>query len=71
MTVDPSDPESFEGVQPDGPGQETPEADAAEQRAELRPEGDEPLTEVDRNGADEADAAEQARVVTHDEDDYR
>ncbi|MFG2600911.1 hypothetical protein [Streptomyces sp. NPDC048462] len=71
MTVDPSDPESFEGVQPDGPGQETPEADAAEQRTELRPEGDEPLTEVDRNRANEADAAEQARVVTHDEDDYR
>lgn len=74
MTVDPSDPESFEDVQPDGPGQETPEADAAEQRAELRPESDEPLTEVDRNRANEADAAEQARAVSHDEhdeDDYR
>ncbi|MFD7721477.1 hypothetical protein [Streptomyces sp. NPDC059814] len=71
MTVDPSDPETFEDVQPDEPDQETPEADAAEQQAELRPESDEPLTELDRNRANEADAAEQARVVTHDEDDYR
>ncbi|MBO0913431.1 hypothetical protein [Streptomyces laculatispora] len=71
MTVDPSDPETFEEVQPDEPGQETPEADAAEQQAELRPESDEPLTDLDRNRANEADAAEQARVVTDDEDDYR
>ncbi|MEU8507043.1 hypothetical protein AB0C40_20390 [Streptomyces brevispora] len=71
MTVDPSDPETFEGVQPDDPGQETPEADAAEQQTELRPEGDEPLTELDRNHANEADAAEQARIVADDEDDYR
>ncbi|WP_406454520.1 hypothetical protein OG782_24960 [Streptomyces sp. NBC_00876] len=71
MTVDPSDPETFEDVQPDEPGQETPEADAAEQQAELRPQRDEPLTELDRNGANEADAAEQARVVAQDEDDYR
>ncbi|MCX4769989.1 hypothetical protein OG322_11380 [Streptomyces sp. NBC_01260] len=71
MTVDPSDPETFEDVQPDEPGQETPEADAAEQQAELRPESDEPLTDLDRNRANEADAAEQARIVTDDEDDYR
>ncbi|MEV0782236.1 hypothetical protein AB0I52_04450 [Streptomyces sp. NPDC050423] len=71
MTVDPSDPETFEDVQPDEPDQETPEADAAEQQAELRPESDEPLTELDRNHANEADAAEQTRVVPHDEDDYR
>ncbi|WLQ40822.1 hypothetical protein P8A22_13030 [Streptomyces laculatispora] len=71
MTVDPSDPETFEEVQPDEPGQETPEADAAEQQAELRPESDEPLTDLDRNRANEADAAEQARIVTDDEDDYR
>lgn len=71
MTVDPSDPNTFEDVQPDEPDQETPEADAAEQQAELRPRSDEPLTELDRNGANEADAADQARVVTQDEDDYR
>ncbi|MEU8625819.1 hypothetical protein [Streptomyces sp. NPDC048669] len=71
MTVDPGDPETFEDVQPDEPDQETPEADAAEQQAELRPESDDPLTELDRNRANEADAAEQTRVVPHDEDDYR
>ncbi|WNI22596.1 hypothetical protein [Streptomyces sp. ITFR-16] len=71
MTVDPSDPETFEDVQPDEPGQETPEADAAEQQTDLRPGTDEPLTDLDPNGADEADAADQARVVPQDEDDYR
>ncbi|HEY9329801.1 MAG TPA: hypothetical protein VIS09_16430 [Streptomyces sp.] len=71
MTVDPSDPESFEDVQPDDPGHEAPDADAAEQHADLRPEDDEPLTGVDRDDANEADAAEQARVVPQDEDDYR
>ncbi|MFI6864090.1 hypothetical protein ACIBKZ_30035 [Streptomyces sp. NPDC050421] len=71
MTVDPSDPDSFEDVQPDDPSQEAPDADAAEQHADLRPEDDEPLTDVDRDRANEADAAEQARVVPQDEDDYR
>lgn len=71
MTVDPSDPESFEDVQPDDPGHEAPDADAAEQHADLRPEDDEPLTDVDRDRANEADAVEQARVVPQDEDDYR
>lgn len=71
MTVDPSDPESFEDVQPDDPAHEAPDADAAEQHADLRPEDDEPLTDVDRDRANEADAAEQARVVPQDEDDYR
>ncbi|MGC4944689.1 hypothetical protein ACLQ2N_00525 [Streptomyces sp. DT224] len=71
MTVDPRDPETFEDVQPDEPDQETPEADAAEQQADLRPEGDEPLTDLDRSGASEADAADQARAVPQDEDDYR
>ncbi|SEC63077.1 hypothetical protein SAMN05216483_2080 [Streptomyces sp. 2131.1] len=71
MTVDPRDPETFEDVQPDEPDQETPEADAAEQHADLRPESDEPLTDLDRGGVSEADAADQARVVPQDEDDYR
>ncbi|WP_393060338.1 hypothetical protein [Streptomyces sp. LN549] len=71
MTVDPNDPETFEGVQPDDPDQEAPDADAAEQRTDLRPQGDEPLADVDRDRANEADAAEQARVVPQDEDDYR
>ncbi|MGW1410212.1 hypothetical protein [Streptomyces sp. NPDC002403] len=71
MTVDPSDPETFEDIQPDEPDEETPRADAAEQRADLQQEHDEPLTDIDRDSANEADAAEQARVVTQDEDDYR
>ncbi|MEU1089413.1 hypothetical protein ACFYPN_04135 [Streptomyces sp. NPDC005576] len=71
MTVDPRDPETFEDEQPDPPGLETPAADAAEQRTEVRPEDDEPLTEVDTDEADEADVAEQTKVVAEDEDDYR
>ncbi|MFB8037788.1 hypothetical protein ACFC5Z_33660 [Streptomyces sp. NPDC056004] len=71
MTVDPSDPETFEEIQPDEPDQETPRADAAEQQADLQQRRDEPLTEIDRDSANEADAAEQARVVAQDEDEYR
>ncbi|MFF4246322.1 hypothetical protein ACFYY2_17900 [Streptomyces sp. NPDC001822] len=71
MTVDPSDPETFEDTQPDESGPEAPEADAAEQRAPVGQERDEPLTGVDPGAANEADAAEQARVVSQDEDDYR
>ncbi|MFB7912705.1 hypothetical protein [Streptomyces sp. NPDC056061] len=71
MTVDPSDPETFEDIQPDEPGQETPRADAAEQRADLQQRRDAPLTDIDREKVNEADAAEQARVVTQDEEDYR
>ncbi|MER6504341.1 hypothetical protein ABT218_34705 [Streptomyces sp. NPDC001455] len=71
MTVDPSDPETFEDVQPDEPDQETPRADAAEQRTDLQQRRDEPLTEIDRERANVADAVEQARVVAQDEDDYR
>ncbi|MFE9861690.1 hypothetical protein ACFYPZ_02805 [Streptomyces sp. NPDC005506] len=71
MTVDPSDPETFEDVQPDEPDQETPEADAVEQHADLQQKRDDPLTDIDRATANEADAAEQHRVVAQDEDDYR
>ncbi|MER5746100.1 hypothetical protein [Streptomyces sp. NPDC002225] len=71
MTVDPSDPETFTDVQPDEPDQETPRADAAEQRADLQQRDDEPLTDVDPDAANEADAVEQTRVVAQDEDDYR
>ncbi|MFI5628272.1 hypothetical protein ACIA8E_02575 [Streptomyces sp. NPDC051664] len=71
MTVDPSDPETFEDVQPDEPDQETPEADAVEQHADLQQKSDDPLTDIDRATANEADAAEQHRVVPQDEDDYR
>ncbi|PWS45753.1 hypothetical protein DLE01_37325 [Streptomyces sp. FT05W] len=71
MTVDPSDPDTFEDPQPDAPDPEAPEEDSAEQQATVRPERDEPLTGIDRGTANEADAAEQARVVAQDEDDYR
>ncbi|QDY81236.1 hypothetical protein FQU76_22950 [Streptomyces qinzhouensis] len=54
----------------DRPDEEVPEADAAEQRTEVRPERDDP-PRIDRDRANEADAVEQARVVTQDEDDYR
>ncbi|CAL9426245.1 hypothetical protein [Streptomyces werraensis] len=75
MAVDPTDPETFEededvqeGVEFDV---EAPEVDAAEQQAEVRPQGDDPLEEVDPDRANEADLVEQARVVQLDEDDYR
>ncbi|MCX5399578.1 hypothetical protein [Streptomyces sp. NBC_00102] len=71
MTVDPRDPETFLDEQPDPPGLETPAADAAEQRTEVRQEDDEPQTEAGTEEADEADVAEQTKVVAEHEDDYR
>ncbi|WTB88768.1 hypothetical protein OIE99_11175 [Streptomyces cellulosae] len=75
MAVDPTDPETFEededvqeGVEYDV---EAPEVDAAEQQAEVRPQEDDPLEEVDPDRANEADLVEQARVVQLDEEDYR
>ncbi|GAA2515463.1 hypothetical protein [Streptomyces gobitricini] len=75
MTVDPTDPDTFDAHE-NGEGTapldaETPEADAAEQNRDLQERTDEPLTRVDPAVANEADAAEQTRVVTLDEDDYR
>ncbi|MGY0491943.1 hypothetical protein [Streptomyces sp. WG-D5] len=72
MTVDPTDPETFTEHRPAEAGVETPEADSAEQLTELAPEqDDEPGTGADPDAANEADRAEQARVVALDEDDYR
>ncbi|MFD3656179.1 hypothetical protein ACTU45_32980 [Streptomyces sp. 24-1644] len=71
MTVDPGDPDTFDDVQPDEPDHETPDADAAEQHADVQPRSDDPLASIDRDRANEADAAEQMRVVPLDEDDYR
>jgi hypothetical protein len=88
MTVDPTDPDTFDPLRPDDQstesasesvsepteiGTETPEDDAAEQRAALLADDedtDEPL-DIDPAAADEGDAAEQARTVTLDEDEYR
>ena len=80
MAVDPTDPEvfdeseEFEEFEADAPPEvdvEAPENDAAQQFADIAPERDDPLEDVDPARANEADLIEQARVVTLDEDDYR
>ncbi|NEB77885.1 hypothetical protein G3I40_22090 [Streptomyces sp. SID14478] len=72
MTVDPRDPDTFAETEPPQIDVEAPEADAAEQLTELAPEQDDvPSDAADPDGANEADRAEQARVVALDEDDYR
>ncbi|MCZ9347838.1 hypothetical protein NGM37_60170 [Streptomyces sp. TRM76130] len=74
MAIDPSDPETFETDEAQDTqdvGVEAPDADAAEQQTDIAPVRDDPLTEVEPDRANEADLAEQARVVTLDEDDYR
>jgi hypothetical protein len=76
MAFDPSDPETFEEETFEEENAteidvEAPENDAAQQHADLAPEHDDPLTEVDPGRANEADLVEQARVVSLDEDDYR
>ncbi|MFC4500032.1 MULTISPECIES: hypothetical protein [Streptomyces] len=72
MAVDPTDPETFE--EDDDFGEidvEAPQDDAAEQYTDVTRERDVPLEDVDPARANEADLAEQARVVSLDEDDYR
>ncbi|MER7675426.1 MULTISPECIES: hypothetical protein [unclassified Streptomyces] len=72
MTVDPTDPETFTAADESTDlDPEAPEADAAEQHAELTPRDDTLRAAGDSPDADEADLAEQARVVELDEDDYR
>ncbi|GGU72262.1 hypothetical protein GCM10010275_03440 [Streptomyces litmocidini] len=71
MTVDPNEPDTFIEEEVVVLDEETPEADAAEQHAELQQREDELPAHVERDSANEADASEQARVVALDEDDYR
>ncbi|MET7638325.1 hypothetical protein [Streptomyces sp. NPDC005438] len=73
MPVDPTEPtETFEDrYEDEGPGFETPEADAAEQRIELLQQRDAPMTGRVGEAVDPADAWEQTRVVEDDEEDYR
>jgi hypothetical protein len=79
MTADPTHPDTFEDddIRDTGTGDEAevppeaPEADAAEQHADLTPPPREVPEEGSPDGANEADRAEQARVVELDEDDYR
>ena len=72
MAFDPTDPETFTDEEDATEIHvEAPENDAAEQQAEVAPEHDEPLTDADKDRANEADLIEQTRVVSLDEDDYR
>ncbi|MFE4612224.1 hypothetical protein ACWFRQ_14825 [Streptomyces niveus] len=84
MSADPSDPDIFpndsdkeerraeaDSGELEELDEETPEADAAEQRTDVQPSEDDPPAPIDTAEADEADAAEQARIVSLDEDDYR
>ncbi|MEU7132213.1 hypothetical protein [Streptomyces sp. NPDC046261] len=73
MPVDPTDPDTFEddAVSVEIDDVEAPEADAAEQHADLAPRRDDPESDIHPDNANEADRAEQARVVELDEDDYR
>ncbi|KUJ64303.1 hypothetical protein ACZ90_56980 [Streptomyces albus subsp. albus] len=50
---------------------EASEGDRAEQHTDLSPHRDEPVTGADLDSANEADRAEQARVVELNEDEYR
>ncbi|MER6024533.1 hypothetical protein [Streptomyces sp. NPDC001851] len=74
MAHDPTEPDAIDDLEADTSPEidvEAPEVDAAEQHADIKPERDDPLTEVDPARANEADLVEQARVVSLDEDDYR
>jgi hypothetical protein len=77
MSVDPTDPDVLENAydayeeEPEGTGFEAAEADAAEQQAELLRQRNEPMTDRGSDEVDPADAAEQARVVEVNEDEYR
>ncbi|MFI1799127.1 hypothetical protein ACH427_17500 [Streptomyces sp. NPDC020379] len=72
MTVDPSDPDTFEeATEAPEVDVEAPEADTAEQHADITPRRDDLMRHIHPDSADEADLAEQARVVELDEDDYR
>ncbi|MCM2389054.1 hypothetical protein [Streptomyces albipurpureus] len=79
MAIDPTEPETVYDDETNGDnssgagssGGEVPEADAAEQQQDVRPERDDPQPHIDKDRSNEADAIEQARVVALDEDDYR
>ncbi|GAA3181226.1 MULTISPECIES: hypothetical protein [Streptomyces] len=71
MPVDPSDPDTFDDENGTAFSDEAPEADAQEQHADVAPHRDEPLSGTDPDAANEADRAEQSRVVELNEDEYR
>ncbi|MGV4987473.1 hypothetical protein ACWC0C_11595 [Streptomyces sp. NPDC001709] len=75
MAYDPTEPDTTEDLETETAAEvdvEAPEVDAAEQHADIAPDRDDPLTEVDPDrAANVADQVEQTRVVALDEDDYR
>ncbi|MCP9206243.1 hypothetical protein [Streptomyces cucumeris] len=74
MSIDPSDPETFENLGNDDSTEsdvEAPEADAADQHRDLVPHRDDQPPSDELVEANEADRAEQARVVEVNEEDYR
>lgn len=77
MPVDPTDPETFDDAYEEEAEREalddpeTPEADAAEQQADVVRRQDTPLTGRASDEVNTADALEQSRVVEENEDDYR
>ncbi|NGO70031.1 hypothetical protein [Streptomyces boncukensis] len=77
MSVDPTEPEAIEDAYEDEPdeeepgGFETPQEDAAEQHTDLLQHRDSPMADRGLTEADPADAADQARVVELNDDEYR
>jgi hypothetical protein len=76
MSVDPTDPDTFEDEADQDAadlGVEVPEADAAEQAADLAALREALAPDRVRDSANEADVAEQSRTVTGlgEEEDYR
>ncbi|WAP58150.1 hypothetical protein [Streptomyces sp. S465] len=76
MSIDPSDPDTFEDSVENTDETtvydvEAPEADAFEQHREVLPHRDQPPRADDLLEANEADRAEQGRVVEESEEDYR
>ncbi|MGA6154595.1 hypothetical protein ACPEIC_14750 [Stenotrophomonas sp. NPDC087984] len=72
MSIDPTDPDTFEDSDETAVYDvEAPEADAAEQHREVIARRDEPPRADELVEANEADRAEQARVVEVNEEDYR
>ncbi|MFI7097927.1 hypothetical protein ACIBK8_00980 [Streptomyces sp. NPDC050161] len=75
MPVDPTDPDTFEDEETaqngTESGMESPEADTAEQHADVTQHRDITPAGSDPDSANEADRAEQSRIVDLNEDEYR
>ncbi|EXU67538.1 hypothetical protein Z951_14150 [Streptomyces sp. PRh5] len=76
MSIDPSDPDTFEDSVENADETathdvEAPEADAVEQHREVISRRDERPRADEFVEANEADRAEQARIVEENEEDYR